>query len=244
MTRPADRADAPHPFDPIGDLLGRIRAEFVGRRPGRGGRLHPRAVDGGPRRLRPGAGRRGRIALRGRRVRRAVHHPVGLQAVRLRAGSGRCRRRGGAGPGGGGAERRGVQRHQPRARHGAPRQPADQRRRHPHHLAGGGRRPRGAVRADPRPAVAVRRPGARGGRVRVPVRARHRRPEPGARPPDARRRLAHRAGRGGRGRLLPPVLGAGHRRRPGRDGRHAGQRRRQPPSPATGSWTSRWPSRC
>ena len=30
MTAPAGRADPSHPFDPIGDLLGRIRAEFAG----------------------------------------------------------------------------------------------------------------------------------------------------------------------------------------------------------------------
>ena len=30
MTPRPDRADGPHPFDPIGDLLGRIRAEFAG----------------------------------------------------------------------------------------------------------------------------------------------------------------------------------------------------------------------
>ena len=125
------------------------------RRAGHARGLHPGAL---ARRSQPVRDRAGEP--RGRRVRRrrrrgAVHDPVDLQAVRLRAGAR------GARPGRGRrarrdrAERRAVQRDQPRARHRAPREPDDQRRGDPHDLAG-----RRRLRAD-RERACRRSPGAR-----------------------------------------------------------------------------------
>ena len=86
------------------------------------------------------------------------------------------------------AERRAVQRDQPRTGHGPPREPADQRGRDPHHRAR-----RAAASSGSRAGLS-----AFAGRTLevdeavFAVRAPHRRPQPRDRAPDARRRVAAR----------------------------------------------------
>ena len=63
----------------------------------------------------------------------------------------RSRRRGGGRTGRGGTQRRGIQRHQPRARHRPAGESDGQRRRDRHLFADRRRRARRALRADPRP---------------------------------------------------------------------------------------------
>ena len=154
-----------------------------------GRRLHPRAGQGGPIHVRAEPGDPRWRGLHRRRP-RALHDPVGLQAVRLRPGAGRQRRRNGAVQDRGRAHRRPVQHDQPRRRERPGVQPDGERRGDRDRDARGRADPRGAVRPDPRRAVRVRGPRAGRRRGRLRLRARHRRPQPRHRVPDALRRAA------------------------------------------------------
>ncbi len=194
----------------------------------RGGHLHPAAVRRRSVLVRPRARESRGVRLPRRRRRDRVHHPVGLQAVRARPRRRRHRRRRARATRAGRAERRGVQRDQPRAGHGAPGQ-LDGQRGGDHDVVA---RPRGdggrALRAHPPLSVGLRRARARRRRRRARVRARDGRSQPRPRLPDAQCRIA--PGRRGRDprRVLRPVLAARHDGRSRHDGGDARQRRRQP----------------
>ncbi len=205
------------------------------RRRGRAGLLHPRARRGRPRSVRDRGGDDRRPPRRRRRPLPPVHDPVDLEAAALRPGAGDARAREGHGPRRRRADRRHVQLDRPRRARQPGAEPDGQRRRdRDHRPRRGGRagRPRRARAVDVR---ALPRPPARDRPGRLGLRAGDRQPQPRDRVPDAEPGDHQRPRRGDARPLLRPVLGAGHRRRPGADRRDARQPRRPTRAPASRS---------
>ena len=130
--------------------------------------------------------------------------------------------------GGRGAVGRSVQRHRAGSEDPPPVQPDGQHRRDRDDVLGQGPDAAGADRVDRARAEPVRGPQAGDRRGRLRLRARDRGPQLRDRLPVAQLRHARRRRRRCRRGLLQAVLGAGHRPRSRRHGRHPGQPGRQP----------------
>ena len=126
---------------PVLDYLHRLLDEYRELDEGAGRHLHPRAGPGRPELVRHLRGDRRRPRLRGGRHRSRLHHPVDLEAVRVRDGAGGPGQRRGARAGRRRAIGQPVQLDHRRRPQPAV-QPDGQRRRHRHHRSHQGARRR------------------------------------------------------------------------------------------------------